>query len=145
MKVVALQTWTNGTFTMEEKGVADIPDDLAADLIAKGIVAESPEYYGGNNNQIVELTQTSETGGTTSMTAQEMTDAYLSGKQIIFRIKDYPTLNSYRDVAVSNVQYDHVSGRFSFKALVYESYNIAKIETDLVNATDKTYILTILV
>lgn len=47
MKVVALQTWSNGSFSMDEKTVADIPDDLAAELIAKGICADASSYFGG--------------------------------------------------------------------------------------------------
>lgn len=41
MRVVALQTWSNGTITMEEKSVQEIPDALAEQLIADGIVARA--------------------------------------------------------------------------------------------------------
>ena len=73
-KVVALQTWSNGTITMEEKGVADIPDGLATDLIAKGIVAESPEYYGGGGSGGGVLV-VHDVSGTLDKTWQEIYDA----------------------------------------------------------------------
>ena len=38
-RVVALQAWSNGSITMEEKQIADLQDALAAELIAQGIVA----------------------------------------------------------------------------------------------------------
>lgn len=145
MKVVALQTWANGSLTMEEKQVADIPDDLAAYLIERGIVAESPEYYGGGSNSlIVELTQTSETGGTTSKTAQEMTDAYNSGKEIVFRILRYPTEQDHRDVKVTNVQYTHTNGMCRFNAWVFDGNTAAIIETSGLNPTDAIFYLTVL-
>lgn len=50
MKVVALMAWSNGSYSMEEKSVADIPDALAEELITKGVVAESPDYYGGGGS-----------------------------------------------------------------------------------------------
>ena len=49
MKVVALVAWSNGSYSMDEKTVAEIPDGLASELIAKGIVAESPDYYGSES------------------------------------------------------------------------------------------------
>lgn len=48
-RVVALQTWSNGTITMDEKSVLDIEDALAADLIEKGIVADAATYFGGGS------------------------------------------------------------------------------------------------
>ena len=49
-KVVALQTWSNGTITMDEKSVAEIDDALATDLIAKGICADAATYFGGGGS-----------------------------------------------------------------------------------------------
>ena len=49
-KVVALQTWSNGSVTMDEKSVLDIDDALATDLIAKGIVADAATYFGGGGS-----------------------------------------------------------------------------------------------
>lgn len=45
-KVVALQTWSNGTITMDEKSVMDIDDTLADSLIAAGICADAEDYFG---------------------------------------------------------------------------------------------------
>lgn len=77
MKVVALQTWANGSLTMEEKQVADIPDDLAAYLIERGIVAESPEYYGGGSggSPLVVHATPSEDAITLDKTWQQIHDA----------------------------------------------------------------------
>ncbi len=49
MRVVALSAFSTGTLTMEEKQVKDIPDALASELIAKGIVADAATYFGGGS------------------------------------------------------------------------------------------------
>ena len=45
-KVVALQTWSNGIITMDEKSVMGIDDALADSLIAAGICADAETYFG---------------------------------------------------------------------------------------------------
>lgn len=67
-KVVALQTWSNGTITMEEKSVMDIDDTLADSLIAAGICADAEDYFGtgggggGGGVLMVHVTVTEEGG-----------------------------------------------------------------------------------
>lgn len=39
MRVIALKAWSNGSYSMEEKQIADLPDALAETLIKGGIVA----------------------------------------------------------------------------------------------------------
>lgn len=39
MRVIALKAWSNGSYSMEEKQIADLPDALAETLIEGGIVA----------------------------------------------------------------------------------------------------------
>lgn len=81
-KVVALQTWSNGTITMDEKSVFDIDDALAADLIAKGIVADAATYFGGGGSGGGVLVVT-DTEGTLNKTWQEIHDAMLSGGAVV--------------------------------------------------------------
>lgn len=143
MKVVALETWTNGSITMEEKQVADIPDDLAEKLIEKGIVAESPEYYGGGASRfIVELTLTSESGGTTNKTAKEMTDAYNAGKKIVFRLVNFPTTGSYRDMDATEAQYNAQNNLISFSGFNYASGIWAYITTSYTATDDAAFSVT---
>lgn len=49
-RVVALVAWSNGAITMEEKGVYDIDDALATDLIAQGLCADAATYFGGGGS-----------------------------------------------------------------------------------------------
>ncbi len=62
-KVVALQTWSNGTITMDEKSVLDIEDALATDLIAKGICADASTYFGGGSTGPLIISDTYVSGG----------------------------------------------------------------------------------
>lgn len=39
MRIIALKAWSNGSYSMEEKQIAELPDALATQLIASGIVA----------------------------------------------------------------------------------------------------------
>lgn len=55
-KVVALVAWSNGNVTMEEKGVYDIKDALATDLIAQGLCADAATYFGGGGSALPEIT-----------------------------------------------------------------------------------------
>lgn len=86
MKVVALQTWSNGTITMEEKSVQDIPDALAEQLIADGICADAAEYFGGGGGDLViakcKYKAVSNTM-TCDMTYEEIKEAINAGKVVI--------------------------------------------------------------
>ena len=73
-KVVALQTWSNGTITMDEKSVLDIDDALATDLIAKGIVADAATYFGGGGSGGGVLVVNMDENSTLDKTWQEIHD-----------------------------------------------------------------------
>ena len=83
-KVVALQTWSNGTITMDEKSVLDIDDALATDLIAKGIVADAATYFGGGSGGGVLVVHEDE-NATLDKTWQEIHDAMDNGIVLIKR------------------------------------------------------------
>lgn len=82
-KVVALQTWSNGTITMDEKSVLDIEDALASDLIAKGIVADAATYFGGGSGGGVDVEIVKCVSGspnTCDHTYAQLKSAYEAGK-----------------------------------------------------------------
>ncbi len=116
MKVVALQTWSNGEITMEEKSVQDIPDALAEQLIADGICADAAEYFGGGGSGGGEfvITFASFTDGAESdVTKGEIYDAIVSGKEIVLAA----TSGSRKNVTNILAQY---MGRLTFQIFAYE-------------------------
>ena len=105
-RVVALQAWSNGSITMEEKQIADLQDALAAELIAQGIVAPTalpaitPDDAGKvltANDSGVWVAQNPSSGGgvlvvtgtyidrvlTLDKTWQEIHDAFISNGAVI--------------------------------------------------------------
>jgi len=106
MKVVALQTWSNGTITMDEKSVLDIDDALATDLIAKGIVADAATYFGGGSGGGVLVV--TDTDGTLDKTWQEIHDAFVAGSVLIQFGTDTNTL-----VNVQGVEYHSKSETYT--------------------------------
>ena len=86
MRVVALKAFSTGTLTMEEKQVKEIPDELAAELIEQGIVAKSPEYYGGSGGgDFIVTFPSKENGAVSDVTKGELFNACESGKRIVIR------------------------------------------------------------
>ena len=55
MRVVALKAWSNGSVSMEERQIAELPDALAAQLIAQGIVAPTalPEITDADDGKVL--------------------------------------------------------------------------------------------
>lgn len=81
-KVVALQAWSNGSISMDEKSVLDIEDALASELIAAGICADASTYFGGGGTGGGVLVVT-DTDGTLDKTAGEIFTAFNNGMVII--------------------------------------------------------------
>ena len=122
MKVVALKAWSNGSYSMEEKSVADIPDDLAEELIAAGAVAESPDYYGGGGDQGGPLIITEHYSGggyVLSATWQEIYDA-LATKGVVFE-QQYSRCIVELASKINNSSYKVFMGTSTHKA--YEASN----------------------
>lgn len=63
----------NGNVTMEEKGVYEIDDALATDLIAQGLCADAATYFGGGSGGGVLVVH--DVSGTLDKTWQEIHDA----------------------------------------------------------------------
>ena len=108
MKVVALQTWSNGTITMEEKSVQDIPDALAEQLIADGICADAAEYFGGGGGDTLLLefwNRISTEREINGHTYAELHDALTASKRVIMRFYPYQgERNQYEDLVVTLVK-----------------------------------------
>lgn len=94
MRVVALKAFSTGTLTMGEKQVKEIPDELAAELIEQGIVAKSPEYYGGSGGGGVLVVHDND--GTLEKTWKEIKDAD-------FAVVKISNENGYESGCVTNV------------------------------------------
>ena len=87
MKVVALQTWSNGSYSMDEKTVQDIPDSLATELIAKGICADAATYFGGGGSGggvlVVTFTNPNNFPKEADYTFEEIKSAYDNGSVLL--------------------------------------------------------------
>lgn len=81
MRVVALVAWSNGSVTMEEKGVYEVEDALATDLIAQGLCADAATYFGGGSGGGVLVVHETVSGTvhTLDKTWKEIHDALLLG------------------------------------------------------------------
>ena len=106
MRVVALKAWSNGSISMEERQIAELPDALATSLIAQGIVAptalpavtdadegkvltvNNSGVWGAQNPKfVVTLTPTAlDYSGTMDHTVAEIDAAYKEGQEIWFKI-----------------------------------------------------------
>lgn len=55
MRVVALKAWSNGSISMEERQIAELPDALATSLIEQGIVAPTalPEITDADDGKVL--------------------------------------------------------------------------------------------
>ena len=103
-KVVALQAWSNGSISMDEKSVLDIEDALASELIAAGICADASTYFGGGGTVGGVLVVT-DTDGTLDKTWQEIHDGGFGivvvdyGSEISYlpiqTVDSAPFINSY--------------------------------------------------
>lgn len=86
-RVVALLAWSNGNVTMEEKGVYDIDDALATDLIAQGLCADAATYFGGGGSGggdvVIAHITISGMNVLCDMTYQEIKQAIDDGKTVI--------------------------------------------------------------
>ena len=127
-KVVALQTWSNGTITMDEKSVLDIEDALAADLISKGIVADAATYFGGGSGGGVDVEIVKCVSGspnTCDHTYAQLKAAYEAGKVL------------YCDTAY---QGEHLCGVLSFQENQYVGKFAMFVHSISSQATIKTQI-----
>ena len=141
MKVVALQTWSNGTITMEEKSVQGIPDALAEQLIADGICADAAEYFGGGGKVLL-LEFNSEDPNAEEInncTYGELYDALIKNERVILRIytgtgfvtnREITSMRKFSNgqVQCSTFDFDKVTrdGVISFLAQSHRIYNITE-------------------
>ena len=114
-KVVALKTWSNGTITMDEKSVQDIPDALASTLIAQGICADASSYFGGGGSGGGVLV-VHDVNGTLDKTWQEIHDAFVAGSVRIQNVTGV-IMN------VKNVGYSSREGEYSVMWDYYQTDN----------------------
>lgn len=121
MRVVALKAWSNGSISMEERQIAELPDALAMSLIAQGIVAPTalPEITDADDGKVltadsgVWVAQTPASGGgvlvvtgtngTLDKTWQEIHDAMLSSGAAI--VLDDNTAESVVSVGIEKGDY----------------------------------------
>ena len=101
MRVVALKAWSNGSISMEERQIAELPDALATSLIEQGIVeptalpeitdaddgkvltADSGVWVAANPSSVGGVLVVTDTDGTLDKTWQEIHDAMLVGGVVI--------------------------------------------------------------
>ena len=139
MRVVALKAWSNGSISMEERQIAELPDALATSLIAQGIVAptalpavtdadegkvltvNNSGVWGAQNPKfVVTLTPTAlDYSGTMDHTVAEIDAAYKAGQKIVFHLA-VEGLGSFD----SDVTMVGMNGRD------YPSYNATMFETN---------------
>lgn len=120
-RVVALVAWSNGTITMEEKGVYEIDDALATDLIAQGLCADAATYFGGGSSGGGGVLVVHDVEGTLDKTWQEIANA-LGSTGAVIAWEHEGVLNSV--YSITSADYDQIGETYNVVA-AQDSYSTA--------------------
>lgn len=106
MRVVALKAWSNGFTSMEEKGVYDVNDEIAQELIAQGLCADAATYFGGDYSSEPFYVNVNSYPESITTTHEEVLAAHAAGKKF-FAIVDHSIIAEmvYQEISAENWGY----------------------------------------